>query len=374
MKIAVVGLRGIPNIMGGIESHCQQIYPRIAKEDVQITVIGRSPYLVGRRSEYEGISVIGLWAIQNKFLETFLHTFVAIIYAAIFIRPNVLHIHAVGPALFTPLARLLGLKVVVTHHGADYDRQKWNAIAKFILKSGEKMACLFANKVIVVGRSLTSTLKMKYPKQKDRITFIPNGTLAAFGQGCTERDLPKDLAITSGNYILAVARLVPEKGLHDLVDAYNKSETTHKLVIVGDADHNDDYSRKIKSKASEKVIIAGRRGGSELQSLYKFARVFVLPSYHEGHPIVALEAISAGTQVLLSDIQPNLDIALQVDCYFRVGDVNSLTNKLNELDNLNLEIDQSAFLARYDWDAIAVNTLRQYMKATGRLQAAGGTK
>ncbi|CAI2389681.1 MULTISPECIES: glycosyltransferase family 4 protein [Alteromonas] len=374
MKIAVVGLRGIPNIMGGIESHCQQIYPRIAKEDVQITVIGRSPYLESRRSEYEGISVIGLWAIQNKFLETFLHTFVAIIYAAIFIRPNVLHIHAVGPALFTPLARLLGLKVVVTHHGADYDRQKWNAIAKFILKSGEKMACLFANKVIVVGRSLTSTLKMKYPKQKDRITFIPNGTLAAFGQGCTERDLPKDLAITSGNYILAVARLVPEKGLHDLVDAYNKSETTHKLVIVGDADHNDDYSRKIKSKASEKVIIAGRRGGSELQSLYKFARVFVLPSYHEGHPIVALEAISAGTQVLLSDIQPNLDIALQVDCYFRVGDVNSLTTKLNELDNLNLEIDQSAFLARYDWDAIAVNTLRQYMKATGRLQAAGGTQ
>ena len=374
MKIAVVGLRGIPNIMGGIESHCQQIYPRIAKEDVEITVIGRSPYLESRRSEYEGISVIGLWAIQNKFLETFLHTVVAIIYAAIFIRPNVLHIHAVGPALFTPLARLLGLKVVVTHHGADYDRQKWNAIAKFILKSGEKMACLFANKVIVVGRSLTSTLKMKYPKQKDRITFIPNGTLAAFGQGCTERDLPKDLAITSGNYILAVARLVPEKGLHDLVDAYNKSETTHKLVIVGDADHNDDYSRKIKSKASEKVIIAGRRGGSELQSLYKFARVFVLPSYHEGHPIVALEAISAGTQVLLSDIQPNLDIALQVDCYFRVGDVNSLTNKLDELDNLNLEIDQSAFLARYDWDAIAVNTLRQYMKATGRLQAAGGTQ
>ncbi|MFD3283115.1 glycosyltransferase family 4 protein [Alteromonas macleodii] len=374
MKIAVVGLRGIPNIMGGIESHCQQIYPRIAKEDVEITVIGRSPYLESRRSEYEGISVIGLWAIQNKFLETFLHTVVAIIYAAIFIRPNVLHIHAVGPALFTPLARLLGLKVVVTHHGADYDRQKWNAIAKFILKSGEKMACLFANKVIVVGRSLTSTLKMKYPKQKDRITFIPNGTLAAFGQGCTERDLPKDLAITSGNYILAVARLVPEKGLHDLVDAYNKSETTHKLVIVGDADHNDDYSRKIKSKASEKVVIAGRRGGSELQSLYKFARVFVLPSYHEGHPIVALEAISAGTQVLLSDIQPNLDIALQVDCYFRVGDVNSLTNKLDELDNLNLEIDQSAFLARYDWDAIAVNTLRQYMKATGRLQAAGGTQ
>ena len=136
MKIAVVGLRGIPNIMGGIESHCQQIYPRIANEGVEITVIGRSPYLEKRKTEYKGVSIVGLWAIQNKFLETFLHTFIAIIYTAIFVRPDVLHIHAIGPAIFTPFARLVGLKVVVTHHGADYDRQKWNALAKFILSLG----------------------------------------------------------------------------------------------------------------------------------------------------------------------------------------------------------------------------------------------
>lgn len=373
MKIAVVGLRGIPNIMGGIESHCQQIYPRIAGEGVEVTVIGRSPYLEKRKTEYKGVSIVGLWAIQNKFLETFLHTFIAIIYSAVFIRPDVLHVHAIGPAIFTPFARLLGLKVVVTHHGADYDRQKWNALAKFILKTGEKMACLFANKVIVVGRSLTLELQNRFPKRKRNIIFIPNGTLANFGFDCVNSDLPKDLSVSSDSYILAVARLVPEKGLHDLIKAFNHSEAPHKLVIVGDADHDDEYSRQIKNEASDKVVIAGRRSGIELQSLYKFARVFVLPSYHEGHPIVALEAISAGTEVILSDIQPNLDIALQTDCYFKVGDVNSLTNKLNNLDELNLHVVQSEFLERYDWNAIAQKTKNQYASVLGFVQEKSGS-
>ena len=373
MKIAVVGLRGIPNIMGGIESHCQQIYPRIADEGVEVTVIGRSPYLEKRKTEYKGVSIVGLWAIQNKFLETFLHTFIAIIYSAVFIRPDVLHVHAIGPAIFTPFARLLGLKVVVTHHGADYDRQKWNALAKYILKTGEKMACRFANKVIVVGRSLTSELQNRFPKRKRNIIFIPNGTLANFGFDCVNSDLPKDLSVSSDGYILAVARLVPEKGLHDLINAFNHSETPYKLVIVGDADHDDEYSQQIKKEASEEVVIAGRRSGIELQSLYKFARVFVLPSYHEGHPIVALEAISAGTKVILSDIQPNLDIALQTDCYFKVGDVDSLTRKLNNLDKLNLHVEQSEFLARYDWNAIAIETKNQYANVLGLVQGDKGT-
>tara|TARA_Y100000780_G_scaffold119253_1_gene107542 strand:- start:14237 stop:15361 length:1125 start_codon:yes stop_codon:yes gene_type:complete len=373
MKIAVVGLRGIPNIMGGIESHCQQIYPRIADEGVEVTVIGRSPYLEKRKTEYKGVSIVGLWAIQNKFLETFLHTFIAIIYSAVFIRPDVLHVHAIGPAIFTPFARLLGLRVVVTHHGADYDRQKWNALAKYILKTGEKMACRFANKVIVVGRSLTSELQNRFPKRKRNIIFIPNGTLANFGFDCVNSDLPKDLSVSSDGYILAVARLVPEKGLHDLINAFNHSETPYKLVIVGDADHDDEYSQQIKKEASEEVVIAGRRSGIELQSLYKFARVFVLPSYHEGHPIVALEAISAGTKVILSDIQPNLDIALQTDCYFKVGDVDSLTRKLNNLDKLNLHVEQSEFLARYDWNAIAIETMNQYANVLGLVQGDKGT-
>ena len=118
MKICAIGLRGIPDVMGGIESHCQQLYPRMVEKGDSVVVIARSPYVV-----------VSVWTLKHKFLETFMHTFFAILYARIFVHPDVVHLHAIGPALFTPLARLLGMKVVVTHHGADYDRQKWNRLA-----------------------------------------------------------------------------------------------------------------------------------------------------------------------------------------------------------------------------------------------------
>ena len=123
MKLCAIGLRGIPDVMGGIESHCQQLYPRLVAQGAEVTILARSPYVENKPYQYQGVKVIPVWAMRHKFLETFLHTFVAIFYARLFVHPDVIHLHAIGPALFTPLARLLGMKVVVTHHGADYDRQ-----------------------------------------------------------------------------------------------------------------------------------------------------------------------------------------------------------------------------------------------------------
>ncbi len=356
MKVCAVGLRGIPNVMGGIESHCQQLYPRMVKEGAEVTVIGRSPYLPNQPDSYEGVQVRSVWAVKNKFFETIFHTFFAVLYARFYVKPDVLHIHGIGPALFTPLAKLLGLTVIVTHHGADYDRQKWNTFAKSMLKLGESMAVRFADKTIVVGRSLTYTLKRRFNKHAERIVFVPNGALTGIDEMLSEDKLPQDLGLKADNYILAVGRLVPEKGFHDLVEAYKKSACEHTLVIVGNADHEDDYSKRLISQQSGNVVFAGRRQGDELNALYKYARVFVLPSYHEGLPIVALEAISAGTDVVVSDIDPNKDIGLPVDCYFPVGNISALADKLSQLDKQHLALDKHAFLARFNWDDIALDT------------------
>ncbi|MCW8109503.1 glycosyltransferase family 4 protein [Alteromonas ponticola] len=356
MKLCAVGLRGIPNVMGGIESHCQQLYSRMVDEGFQITVIGRSPYLPPQPEPFQGIEVRSVWAVKSKFLETILHTLLAIVYARLFVKPDILHIHGIGPALYTPLAKLLGFTVIVTHHGADYDRQKWNGFAKTMLKLGESLAVRFADKTLVVGRSLTYKLKRRFNKHAAKIVFVPNGALTGVDQTLSEDKLPRDLGVKAGNYILAVGRLVPEKGFHDLIDGYRKSKSPLKLVIVGNADHEDEYSTSLMEQRSGNVIFAGRRQGDELHALYKFARVFVLPSYHEGLPIVALEAISAGTQVLASDIDPNLDIGLPSDCYFPVGDIHALADKLTRLDRLKLKLAKDAFLARFNWDDIAQET------------------
>lgn len=351
MKVCAIGLRGIPDVMGGIESHCQQLYPRLVAQGAEVTVLARSPYVKSQSYEYHGVRVIPVWAMRHKFLETFLHTFVAIIYARLFVHPDIIHLHAVGPALFTPLARLLGMKVVVTHHGADYDRQKWNALAKGLLKTGEAMALMFANKILVVGKSLTERLKQQNPKKAHKIEFVPNGAIANFDDNVAINDLrATGLAIEAQNYIVTVGRLVPEKGFHDLVQAYLLANIPQKLVIVGSTDHVDEYSTKLLSQASERVIFAGRREGAQLKALYKFAKLFVLPSYHEGLPIVALEAISADTPVLLSDITPNLDIELSAEHYFKVGDHADLALKL-ALDVPNAP--KADILVKYDWDQIA---------------------
>lgn len=356
MKVCAIGLRGIPNVMGGIESHCQQLYPRMVKAGDKVTVIARSPYVEKKHDSFEGVEVLALWTIRHKLIETFLHTFLALLYARFVVKPDVLHIHAIGPALFTPLAKLLGMKVVVTHHGADYDRQKWNRFAKRLLRTGESMAVRFADHVVVVGSTLTEKLRHKYASHKDKISYVPNGTLTNFDDTLAADALPGDLEIVPDNYIVTVGRLVPEKGFHDLVAAYEQSRSPLKLVIVGNADHEDDYSRNLLRHRSDNVIFAGRRQGDELNALYKFARVFVLPSYHEGLPIVALEAISAGTDVILSNITPNADIGLLEDCYFPVGDTDALANKFNNLNELSLGINKTAFLSKFNWDSIAKET------------------
>lgn len=361
MKLCAIGLRGIPDVMGGIESHCQQLYPRLVAQGAEVTILARSPYVKSEPYEYQGVKIIPVWAMQHKFLETFLHTFVAIFYARLFVHPDVIHLHAIGPALFTPLARLLGMKVVVTHHGADYDRQKWHAFAKGLLKTGEAMAIQFANKILVVGKSLTDRLQQQNPKQAHKIEFVPNGAIADFDDNVTIDDLhATGLGLAAQNYIVTVGRLVPEKGFHDLVQAYLMTDLPIKLVVVGSTDHQDEYSNKLLSQASERVIFAGRREGAQLKALYKFAKLFVLPSYHEGLPIVALEAISADTPVLLSDIMPNLDIELNAEHYFKVGDHADLAKKLA----LNIpKAPKAEILEKYDWDQIAQHSLAMIKQA-----------
>ena len=177
MKLCAVGLRGIPDVMGGIESHCQQLYPRLVKSGMDVTVICRSPYVDQSVEEYKGVKLRSVWTLKHKFIETFLHTFLAIFYARFVVKPDVLHIHGIGPALFTPLAKLLGMQVMVTHHGADYDRQKWNQFAKNILKFGETMAVKFSDRAIVVGRSLTGVLKNRFSGKSNRILFCQRNFL-----------------------------------------------------------------------------------------------------------------------------------------------------------------------------------------------------
>lgn len=357
--ICVTGLRGFPHVMGGIESHCEELLPRIKAlwPGHRSIVLGRAPYLPEPVGEHRGVEIIGIPCPRSKNLEALVSTFLAVLDA----RKRgaaLIHIHAIGPGLLAPLARLLGLKVIVTHHGTDYHRAKWGLLARSTLRAGEWLALTFADRIIAVSPSLAAQLRQSFPARAQAIAYIPNGTSDLPGDADPALVLER-LGLDDGDFLLAVARLVPEKGLHDLIDAHERSNCTAKLVIAGSADHESEYARELLARASDRVIFAGVQSRATLKCLYEHCALFVMPSYHEGLPIAALEAASCGARILLSDISANLDIGLDPTNYFPVGDVAALTERLIA-DCADFQVDRDAVRARFSWDKAAADTLEVY--------------
>lgn len=358
MRIVVIGTRGIPGILGGVETHCEELYPRLVEMGHEVIVIRRSPYIdeSNRISEYRGVKLIDVYAPRRKSIEAIVHTTLAIIKAKS-LRPDILHIHAIGPAIMTPLARLLGMKVVMTNHGPDYDRQKWGRLAKFVLKIGERLGTQFSNQVIVISNVIAHILRTNYRRTDTHLIY--NGVNTPIKS--TQTDYIDSLGIRPGSYILAIGRFVEEKGFHDLIDAYSqlKSESL-QLVLAGDADHPDQYSTLLKEKARQAgAILTGFIKGEKLNQVMTNARLFAMPSYHEGLPIALLEAMSYNLDVVVSDIPACRLDNLTPDDHFPVGCVDALASALKAKLS-QPHTPRSYDLSPYNWDIIAAQTAQLY--------------
>ena len=315
--------------MGGVETHCQELYPRLVALGHRVTLFGRAPYLENKEPyEWRGIRVVPLWAPKKKSLEAILQTFLGVIRVAMERNGyDLLHIHAIGPSLLVPVAKLCGIPVVMTHHGSDYDRQKWGPVAKSVLRTGEMLGCRFADAIVAVSHHIAMFVENRFHR---KAIYIPNGVnLPPLVQPGA---MVASLQLQPKQYILTVGRFVPEKGFHDLIEAFSMLKTGWKLVIAGDADHEDDYNRELKQRATldSRIVLTGFIRGKQLAEVYSNAGLFVLPSYHEGLPIALLEAISYDLPILASDIPANLELT-EASETFPVGDVVALSNKLAEL-------------------------------------------
>lgn len=359
-KITVLGTRGIPDVLGGVETHCQNLYPAIKQQfDVDICVIARSPYVGYSKSQYKNIETLALWAPKKRSLEAIVHSVLAA-FKTCFDKSSIVHVHAIGPGLVVPLLRLLGKKVVFTHHGPDYERQKWGRIAKQALLLGEKFAVNYANEVIVISEVINQLIQKKHGRMDAHLIY--NGV--NIPEPLDAETISKTLgryALVPKNYLVAVGRFVEEKGLHDLITAYQQSGICEPLVLVGDADHPSEYSMRLKQLAikTPNVILTGFLKGDALKVVFSQARLFIMPSYHEGLPIALLEAMSYSLPAVVSDIPANLEVGLPAEAYFKVGKVADLAEKIKERVVLD-SADYSEFLQAYDWRDIAKKTVSVY--------------
>lgn len=361
MKVFVTGTRGFPGIMGGVETHCRELYPRLVERGIDVTAARRKPYVTAdnKRDNWRGVRLVDMYAPRDKHFEAIVHTLLATFKARSW-GADVLHIHGIGPGLVTPLARLLGMKVVLTVHSFNYDHDKWNCLAKRILRFGEWVSIRGANKVISISRPIKESLESRYPGR--HIELIYNGVNAP--QPDAGATVTPVAGIGHKPYILALGRLVPEKGFDILIDAYVKSGLSDKydLVIAGKADHPTPYSEQLKARSADAgVILPGFVQGAQLRQLISDSALFALPSYHEGLPIALLEAMSFGRDVIASDIEPNRLPQLNDDDYFATGDADALAAKLHErLGDGRQPKSRTYDLSDYDWDRIADATAALY--------------
>lgn len=366
MRVLVAGLRSIPDTEGGVESHVQCLYPIVSELGWDVEIIVRRPYHPREKSnEFGNIRLIPLWSPTLKGAEAILHSLLATLYA-ICSRPDVFHVHAIGPALWVPLARLFRVKTVVTHHGPDYDREKWGGVGKAVLKLGERLGMQFANRRIVISQTIRRLIENKYSLDS---AVIPNGVEAPVSTSSTE--LLTKLGLVSGKYVLQVSRFVPEKRQLDLVRAFIEADLKDwHLLFVGEFDPRDAYCQEVRALAKEndRIVFAGFRKGQELTQLFQNAGQFVLPSSHEGLPIALLEAMSYGLRVLASDIPANVEIDLPKSSYFPLGDTAELASLLRvtagHVDTPEASQARKLWvIKRYSWVDIAERTVNVYRDA-----------
>lgn len=370
MRIAMIGHKRIPSREGGVEIVVEELSTRLVLNGHQVDAYNRKGKNVQDKNvdqekrklkEYKGVKIITIPTINKKGIDALLYSFFASI-KALFGKYDILHYHAEGSCAMLWIPHLFKKKIVVTIHGLDWQRSKWGGFATKYIKFGEKLAVKYADEIIVLSKGVQKYFKETY--NRDTV-FIPNGVNKP-----TIRDvniIKEKYNLKKDDYILFLARIVPEKGLHYLIQAFKQIKTDKKLLIAGGASHTNDYLEKIKKMASEdeRIIMTGFVQGQELEELFSNCYLYCLPSDIEGMPLSLLEAMSYGCNCLVSNIEENLQVTGEYAKVFNKSDVDSLKEELeNMLNNekKNGEDISKYVLNKYNWNTVMKETEKLYKK------------
>lgn len=369
----MIGHKRIPSREGGVEIVVEELAARMVEKGHEVTVYNRGGHHVSgkdndihekHRKRYRGIRIISIWTPKHKALNAIVYAFLATL-RALFGRYDVIHYHAEGSCAMLWIPRLLGIRTVATIHGLDWQRAKWGGFATKFLLHGEKCAAKYADEIIVLSQNVAAYFRETYHRETK---YIPNGiTLPIPRQAKLITD---QFHLQPYHYLLFVARIVPEKGLHYLIQAYKKLETEMPLVIAGGSSHSDAYRNEIIQMAAEdqRIIFTGFVQGKLLEELYSNCFLYLLPSDVEGMPISLLEALSYGRECLVSDIPENKEIIGNMATTFVKSSQEDLQKKLEILLQQKQQgnlADRSKAIAeyvtkRFNWDEVVTQTIELY--------------
>ena len=369
LKIAMIGHKRIPSREGGVEIVVDELSTRLVKMGCRVDAYNRyGKHTAGKKFDqrrgkyYNGIRLITIPTPKSSSLNAIVYSFFAAV-RALFGRYDVIHFHAEGPCIMLLIPKLFGIRIVATIHGLDWQRSKWGNFASRMLKLGEKIAARYADEVIVLSRNMQEYFSENYGRQTH---YIPNGITRP--QIRKAELIRERYGLEKDGYILFLARIVPEKGLHYLIEAFYQLKTDKKLVIAGGSSHSHAYMEQIREMAAkdERILMTDFVHGQCLEELYSNAYLFVLPSDVEGMALTLLEAMSFGDCCLVSDIKENTEVVEEHAVTFRKGDVKDLKQKLCGLLDAPEQVEairresQDFICSKYNWDDVVAETLKLY--------------
>lgn len=368
MKIAIMGHKRIPSNEGGIEKGVEQHAVRMAAFGHDVAVYNRGGHNVfgkeydkKKLKEYKGVKIVTVPTPKGS-LGVIIYSLLAVIHAG-FKRYDVISIRASGPCAMIPLAKFFRLRVVASLHGIDSQRDKWGKFATKYLRYGEKQAAKRADVCLVLSKNMKDYIKKTY--NADSVLFANGIDKPTYH---VPEIIKEKYGLAKDSYILSLGRIVPEKGIHYLINAFRKCSTDKKLVIAGGAEANKNYYNELLelAKGDDRIIFTGFVQGQEIQEFYSNAYIFALPSNLEGMANALLEAMSYGNCCLISDIPENTEVVGEHAPWFKKGDENDLFDKLQELLNDSQRVKQYKdnaapfILGKYNWDLIVEQMLRIY--------------
>ena len=370
LRIAMLGHKRVPSREGGIEIVVEELAVRMAGKGHEVTVYNRRGRHVSgadyqKLDRYKGVRVKSVPTLDKRGLAALTSSFFATLEAA-FGKYDVVHIHAEGPAAMSWLPRLFHKRVVVTVHGLDWARAKWGGFASKYIRWGEKQAARWADEIIVLSRGVQEYFKTTYDR---RTVYIPNGVDRPVFRPADE--IGRRWGLSKDSYVLFLGRIVPEKGLGYLIEAWKGIRTDKKLVIAGGSSDTQAFMDELKAAAGENVIFTGFQQGRVLEELYSNAYIYTLPSDLEGMPLSLLEAMSYGNCCVVSDIPECAEVVEDKAVCFPRGSAEGLREALQRLLDAPSEVEAyrktaADFICRkYNWDEVVDRTLELYEKENG---------
>jgi glycosyltransferase involved in cell wall biosynthesis len=329
LNIIVIGLRGFPNDYSGLERVSEELYPGLTSLGHDITIYSRNSDINPKNNIVDGVKVIRALSIKYGPLETISHAFFSFL-NILFTRkkPYIIHFQAIAPAYLSFFCRIFNIPCVVTVQGLDWKRAKWQGLGALAINVCEKIAVKYCNSMIVVSEELHEYYYDKY----NRNTIIISNAIDFKKQNLPGDSLIlKKLMLSNQSYILSLGRLVPEKRIEDIIEAFKFLDKEIFLVISGMG--KPDYTEYLKtlSKSDSRIKIIGHQNRNQIREIIRSAKIVVSASELEGLPLALIESIAMGVPIIASNIKPHIELFNGGFCdknIFRKGDIHDLKEKI----------------------------------------------